>query len=59
MPQNSQNSVHVRLTPEERVTLDEWRRRQRDLPSKPEAMRRALAIAARQADETGDEAAAA
>ena len=45
-----QNSVHVHLTPDQRVALDEFRRGLPNLPSKPEALRQALqlAIAARQ-----------
>jgi hypothetical protein len=51
-----QNSIHVRLTPKQRVALDEFRRGLPDLPSKPEALRQALqqAIAARQDEEAGD-----
>jgi hypothetical protein len=51
-----QNSIHVRLSRKQLAALDEYRRDQLDLPSKPEALRRALqqAIAARQEDEAGD-----
>ena len=52
-------SVHVRLSRKLRDALDELRRHQADLPSAPEALRRALeqAIAASQAEtETGDKA---
>jgi hypothetical protein len=37
-----QNSIHVRLGNELLAALDEWRRDQPDLPTKPEALRRAL-----------------
>ena len=51
-----QNSVHVRLTPEERAALDEYRRGLPDLPSKPKALRQALqqAIEASQAEADTD-----
>jgi hypothetical protein len=51
-----QNSVHVRLTPKQRVSLDDWRRAQPDLPTPPEALRRTLAqaIEARKDEEAGD-----
>jgi hypothetical protein len=35
----------LRLTPEQWVEVDEWRRRQRDLPTRAEAIRRMIAIA--------------
>jgi hypothetical protein len=49
------NSVHVRLTPDQRDALDELRRRLPNLPSGPEALRQALqqALAALR-DEPGD-----
>ena len=44
-----QQSVHVRLQSELLDALDKFRRGQPDLPSKPEALRRALqAVTARQ-----------
>jgi len=58
----SHPSVHVRLSPKLRDALDELRRGQRDLPSAPEALRRALeqAIAASEAEaQVGDEPTAA
>jgi hypothetical protein len=35
----------LRLTPEQWAEVDEWRRRQPDLPNRAEAIRRMIAIA--------------
>ena len=55
-----QNSIHVRLSREQLAALDEYRRGQPDLPTKPEALRRTLqhAIAAREDEQVGHKAAA-
>lgn len=34
--------VLVRLTPEQLAALDEWRRDQNDIPTRPEAIRRLI-----------------
>jgi hypothetical protein len=42
---NAPTPVQVRLAPEQIARLDEWRRRQKDKPSRPEALRRLIEMA--------------
>jgi len=43
----AQNSIHVRLSRKQLAALDDYRRGQPDLPTKPEALRRTLQQASR------------
>ena len=45
MPEDKSTPVMVRLSPDERSSVDAWRRKQTDLPSRPEAIRRLVKMA--------------
>jgi hypothetical protein len=45
--------VTVRLTPDTLARLDDWRRGQNDLPTRPEAFRRLMELGLRQRDPHG------
>ena len=44
-PTGKGTPVQVRLQPNDLVAVDDWRRKQVDLPSRPEAIRRLVEVA--------------
>lgn len=44
-PRVNSTAITLRLVPDQIDTLDEWRRKQPDLPGRPEAIRRLIALA--------------
>jgi hypothetical protein len=42
MPSNLSFPVFVRLSPDQVKVLDDWQRKQKDLPERPEAIRRLM-----------------
>jgi len=46
-PPTGAESVHLRILPDLAKALDDWRRRQDDLPGRPEAIRRLVELGLR------------